>query len=205
MPGINIFKTRQNYIELIEKIASSRLRKGDADYLTKLEMKDTPCVFICHRSTDKPAARAVDELLRSWGFNTYFDENDTGLQAAFIAGDAEETVRRIDDGLIWSSHLLGVVSASTMKSWWVPYEIGSARARDKKIAHLMLEVAPLPDYIKIGRILTSQFDLWSWAVDEIGPGRALEEGLEKTAAEKKRIDRLIPPHRTESERRIIMG
>ncbi|MFH1170985.1 MAG: toll/interleukin-1 receptor domain-containing protein [bacterium] len=128
------------------------------------------CVFISYRagrhdpaSGDKDAARQVVRLLNSLGVAVYFDEEDAALQAANSGGNDAAVVRYIEEGLASCSHLLGIISNNTKKSWWVPWEMGNAKARTMQMSYLIREdVLELPAYMKIVRPLLGTDDLVSW-------------------------------------------
>lgn len=139
----------------------------------------SPCVFISHKSEDKPMARAVAAILLDLGVNIYFDENDVDLQTAHARGDDATMVHCIERGLDHSTHLLGLITPRTFKSWWIPYEIGGATGRKRNCCHLVAkEVTQLPSYVKIAPIILDTDGLAAW-IDPSIPGA---KGLMKTAA-----------------------
>lgn len=141
-------------------------RPNEALALHKSASIYRPCVFISHRKTDKIVARKIMNFLHTMELDTYFDQNDTRLQTVHAAGNEEAVASCIEDGLNHCTHLLGIISVNTAGSWWVPYEIGSARGRKKPIAHLMLRgVDSYPEFIKLGRVLIDQYDLEKWTID----------------------------------------
>lgn len=125
------------------------------------------CVFISHRQADTQPARAIaDFLLVEVGIDVYFDAHDTALNAATAAGDDALVVDFIELGLDSSTHLLGVLSNRTRGSWWVPFEIGSARGRGRSLAHVVLDdVQDLPSYLSRSHLLVDQHDLRKWATE----------------------------------------
>lgn len=132
------------------------------------ELANKSRVFISHRLADKPVARGVARYFEFLGLHYYFDEEDAVLQKAVKEGhsDARAIVESIDDGLAHSTHLLGVLSTQTMGSWWVPYEIGSSRARSSGIAFLVLPSITskmLPEYTQICPNLWKPEELFDWA------------------------------------------
>lgn len=167
--------------------------------LRKFAAARTPCVFISHRKTDKQLAAGVAAFLLKAGLDIYYDEYDSQLQAAHAAGRDEEVVRCIDRGLLVSTHLLGLISKTTAGSWWVPYEIGGARAQQKEAAHLIgADVQELPEYIKVGTVIVDQIGFQKWVQTTAAGKVELSEGLKKSAA----VD--LPPHLFPSARGPIM-
>ena len=108
-------------------------------------------------------ARAVAEALLDMGVNIYFDERDPVLQTAAASEDDKAIVDCINDGLDKSTHLLGLITTNTFKSWWVPYEIGGANGRERKCGHLVAkDVTELPSYVKVAPLLLDIDDLAGW-------------------------------------------
>lgn len=127
-----------------------------------------PRVFLSHRRPDKDIAREIATYFEQLGLYYYFDEQDVVLERMLTCGHTEAAaiVEAIDDGLRHCSHLLGVFSMQTMGSWWVPYEIGSARARGYEIAHLIVgevDIKTLPEFVRIVPNVTSADALFGWA------------------------------------------
>ena len=127
------------------------------------------CVFISHKSEDKPMARVVAKALLDMGVNIYFDERDVILQTAATDGNDQAIVKCINDGLDHSTHLLGLITKNTFKSWWVPYEMGGATGREKICGHLVSsDVTELPSYVKVAPLLLDIDSLAEW-VKKISP------------------------------------
>jgi hypothetical protein len=129
---------------------------------------DRSCVFISHRRADKPIARQLAQYFDFLGLLYYFDEQDIVLNRMLAEGHSSDRalVETIEAGLRHSSHLLGVLSMQTMGSWWVPFEIGAARALRQQIAHLIVpDVAPasLPEYVRIVTTFWTAEELFAWA------------------------------------------
>src|SRR2546421_12433050 len=97
------------------------------------------CVFISHKKEDKQAAHDIAEALMGMGVDIYFDEKDRLLKQAADLDDEEKIVTCIEAGLDNCTHLLGVITENTKRSWWVPYEIGGAAGRHRTCAPLITE------------------------------------------------------------------
>ena len=126
-----------------------------------------PRIFISHRLGDKNFATAVASYFERIGLHYYFDEQDELLNEAVQGGHNDDLalVHAIERGLAHSSHLLAVLSRRTMGSWWVPYEIGCARASGKDIRHLLLPTITsemIPEYLRIYPQLWKAQDLFDW-------------------------------------------
>ncbi len=131
------------------------------------------CVFISHKSEDKNTALAVASTITEMGVDIYFDERDELLRVAVENNDDKNIVNCIEDGLQNCTHLLGIITPNTFKSWWVPYEIGSAKGRRKDCVHLIskdVDISKIPSYIKIAPVLAEIDELIKWVSDL--PGRS---------------------------------
>ena len=137
--------------------------------ISTLELRRNFCVFVSHQKEDKPFARTVANTLIEMGIDVYFDEKDIVLQQALSQGDDKAIVACIEAGLEKCSHLLGIITENTKKSWWVPYEIGGATGRKRECAHLISkEVKQLPSYIKISKLLLDIDDFTGWLTSPSG-------------------------------------
>src|SRR5688572_28936795 len=97
----------------------------------------SPCIFISHISVDKSAATAVGSYITSRGdIDIYLDINDADLQDSVSKANAAGITRFIERGLSKSTHIMCLVSASTVGSWWVPYELGFAKNAGKQLSTL---------------------------------------------------------------------
>lgn len=123
------------------------------------------CVFISHRLADLDVAKAVGKYLTDEvGVDIYLSDSDVALQVAVMLHNDEKIVEYIENGIISSTHLLGILSKQTRGSWWVPFEFGAGRQRRMTVAQLLLEdVQELPSYLKITTILRDSDDLSKWA------------------------------------------
>jgi TIR domain len=78
-------------------------------------------VFVCHASEDKDLARQIATDFHNAGIETFFDEWDI---------TAGESVRaRIDEGLTASTHVLVLLTDSSLAKPWVNAEIDAAFVR----------------------------------------------------------------------------
>ena len=128
-----------------------------------------PRVFISHRSLDKPLAAAVAAALDQIGIHYWFDREDEDTRRAAALGMAgdQALVHAIERGVQHSTHLLGLLSAETRGSWWVPYEIGFSRSAGRSVQFLVLEsirdMAGLPEYVRLVANYWSIDELIRWA------------------------------------------
>jgi hypothetical protein len=116
---------------------------------------DTPCIFLSHISVDKPTAIALAKyIMNHGGIDVYLDIHDEELQLAVAINDPIGITDFIEQGLSHSTHIMCLVSASTVRSWWVPYELGFAKKAGKHLSTLKVKgEIDLPAYLEISTIL----------------------------------------------------
>jgi hypothetical protein len=136
-----------------------------------------PCVFLSHISVDNPAVERIADYITQYGdIDIYLDGNDDDLQRAANRGDAAAVTEFIERGLSNCTHILCLVSASTVRSWWVPYELGFGKKSGKPLATLKLKDAiDLPAYLEISEIIPGTKSLNSYLT-------RIKRGLSKSAA-----------------------
>jgi len=125
-------------------------------YLTKAsESANNPCIFLSHISVDKSAAVAIGTYIaKSGDIDIYLDINDGQLQQAVSTGNAAGITQFVEEGLSHSTHIMCLVSADTVRSWWVPYELGFAKKAGKNLSTLKLKgEIVLPAYLQISEII----------------------------------------------------
>lgn len=117
--------------------------------------EDKPCIFLSHISIDKTAVQGIaDYIMEKADIDVYLDIHDDALQTAVYRGDSEEITALIERGITSSSHAMCLISEETIKSWWVPYELGYAKKSGKEISSLKLKgTVDLPDFLKIGTLI----------------------------------------------------
>jgi len=112
------------------------------------------CIFISHISVDKYQAKKIGDYLINAGFDIYLDINDGRLQTAVNNNDPLVITECIQKGIDASSHILCLITDSTNRSWWVPFEIGYGKKGLKQIASIIFkDVDYLPEYLKVSQIL----------------------------------------------------
>jgi hypothetical protein len=93
-------------------------------------------------------------ILKYGDVDIYLDINDDKLQDAVRTGDPAGITEFIELGLSHSTHIMCLVSAETVRSWWVPYELGFAKKAGKYLSTLKLKgEIPLPAYLEISEII----------------------------------------------------
>lgn len=137
------------------------------DYLRGLYEKEIndgnirkKCVYLSYRTEDLDAADAVAQYLMG-------NDIDVFLAKDFIPDqDADKKVRRMEDGMRTSTHLLILLSKASDISWLVPYEIGYARRSGKGIAAALLKSGKedaFPEYLKKERTIQDVADFRRYA------------------------------------------
>lgn len=119
------------------------------------------CVFISHQKADKVAAKKVADYLMNAGIDVYFDEYDKELGIHHQSNNPKGVTDAIKKGINNSSHMLAIVSPSTLNSSWVPFEIGYGFDKTD-LGVLCLKGIPkgrLPEYIRTAPIIRDIYDL----------------------------------------------
>ncbi|PED91592.1 hypothetical protein CON43_01180 [Bacillus cereus] len=108
------------------------------------------CIFLSHISEDKDSVVKIGDYIQDAGFNIYLDIYDENLNRAVKSGNPEEITKSIERGLEYSTHVMCIVSEKTVKSWWVPYEIGFGKRSKKPLSTLTLKnTVTIPSYLEV--------------------------------------------------------
>jgi antiphage defense system Thoeris ThsB-like protein len=123
--------------------------------LAKSRSGTIPCIFLSHIAIDKTSAVVIGQYVMQHGdIDIYLDVNDPDLQAAAVNNDAKRVTRFIERGLSRSTHIMCLISTVTVKSWWVPYELGFAKSAGKHLSTLKLQGdVELPAFLEISEII----------------------------------------------------
>lgn len=137
MAGIN--RALSNYINLSESRKTSGIK----------------CVFLSHQQKDKDVCRKIADYLLAANIDVYFDEDDADLKFYRQTNRPQGVVDSIKKGINKSSHMLAIVSPSTINSQWVPWEVGYGY--DNSILGVLtlkgINDNQLPDYLKTTSII----------------------------------------------------
>jgi hypothetical protein len=138
---------------------------------------DAPCIFLSHISVDKSAATAIGSYITKQGdIDIYLDVTDQDLQDAVGANDPAGITRFIERGLSYATHIMCLVSANTVQSWWVPYELGFSKNAGKHLSTLKLKgTVALPAFLEISELIRGTQSLNAYLT-------RVRRGLWKTAA-----------------------
>lgn len=138
MPGIN----RASKI-VAESTRSSRKNSG------------AKCVFLSHQKADRDVCRQIANYLKAADIDVYFDEEDNDLKDALQVQNPHLVTKAICKGITNSTHMLCVVSPSTLNSRWVPFEVGYGY--DQIYLGVLtlkgITDAALPEYIKTAKVI----------------------------------------------------
>ena len=122
------------------------------------------CVFISHKREDAAMARAVADALTDFDIDVWLDLDELGFPEPSTTEEHLRLTLAIEAGMNASSHLLALITRNTKGSWWVPFEIGSCRAKRKPLAFLLhKEVREIPSYFAVGTGLQNKHDFYDWA------------------------------------------
>lgn len=112
---------------------------------------DKPCIFLSHISIDKQSAVDIGAYIMEYGdIDIYLDIYDPALQEAVGRGDPQGITQFIERGLAKATHLMCLYSEQTVRSWWVPYEIGYGKRTGVEVSSLKLKgEVKLPAYLEI--------------------------------------------------------
>ena len=114
-------------------------------------------VFLSHKREDTPKTLEIANYLKSNGISCYVDALDSDLKST------DDITKLLTERIRQCTHLMAVVSLSTVQSWWVPFEIGVGSILDRRISTFSSSKTYLPDYLSKWPILTQQAEL-SWFV-----------------------------------------
>lgn len=123
--------------------------------------KNVKCVFVSYQSQDREAAKQIADYLLSAGIDVYFDQYDGDLRISNQTNNPKKLLDSLCKGINSSSHMLVVVSSGTMKSRWVPFEIGFGYDKTSLFT-LCLKGIPkgaLPEYLQTTNIIRDIYDL----------------------------------------------
>ena len=110
-----------------------------------------------HKSEDEGIAEIVAETIAQCGLAAYLDVWDPNVD-----GDEPELVDYISSVIGCCESLIAVVSHHTVRSWWVPLEIGVAITKDLPLGTFSSYTENLPSYLYKWPVLRDMEDLENW-------------------------------------------
>jgi len=172
------------------------INKADKDYtfntairtLSKsLNNSKVPCVFISYQRHDEDYASEIANYLKSREIDVYVDLTDMDLRLARQLNKPERVTSSIKKGLNESDYMLVIVSSTTYKSPWVPFEIGYAYEsmgdNMKILRHKGLDRDSLPHYLQVREVLNGRIPLAQF-VGSIRSSYRIYESLSKAGKTK---------------------
>lgn len=134
-----------------------------------------PRVFISHRQADKDYALRVAHLANQNGFDYWVDVLDPNLSAIGAHPDPDDiailTAAIIEMALINCTHVLVIMTPNTKGSLWVPYEYGRITelptVHGRAAAWLHPGLNSPPEYLLLGVIAKTEFDIETWFESEL--------------------------------------
>lgn len=123
---------------------------------------EKPDVFVSHKSDDTDIAQEVAETIAKSRLTAYLDVLDSN-----ITGDGPELVDYINTIIGCCDSLVAVVSHNTVRSWWVPLEIGIAMEKGLHLGTFLVLTSiytkrDFPSYLWKWPVLTDMIDLENW-------------------------------------------
>ena len=111
-------------------------------------------IFISHKKEDEDLALTVKGVLDSKGVSSYLDLLDSSVIA-----DGKALTDHIKSNLNACTDVIVVMTDSTKKSWWVPFEIGMSAQKDMPTASFLESDVELPGYLSYWPRLKNKHDI----------------------------------------------
>jgi len=131
------------------------------------------CIFISYQRKDKEKAKKIADYLIRAGLDIYFDEYDEDLKIKYQITQPKRVTDALCKGINNSSHMLVIVSLTTLESKWVPFEIGYGYDKTD-LAILTLKGIPkgsLPEYLRTAKVIRD--------IDDLNKKISLIKGIER--------------------------
>jgi len=160
---------------------------------------EKPCIFLSHVSEDKEAVKAIGDYIMERGdIDIYLDINDQQLQTAVRNNDAVAITGFIEKGVRASTHVMCLYSETTVRSWWVPYELGYGKRSNAEVSSLKLKGdIELPAYLSVAEKLLGTESLNKYLEKVVGTAKkslgyhALNEHLIAHTAAQHPLDKYL--------------
>lgn len=140
--------------------------EGRIGNLRRKLQREKPDVFVSHKSEDKDIAEDVAIKIAKCGLMAYLDVWDPNVD-----DDGPELVDYISSVIECCESLIAVVSPHTVRSWWVPLEIGIAITKDLPLGTFLVLEYPytkldFPSYLWKWPVLRDMDDLENWCREQ---------------------------------------
>jgi hypothetical protein len=126
-------------------------------------------VFISYSSVDEALAREIQSTLEQIGVAIFLDKKDIAW--------GDDILDQVATGLSNSSAVVVIISPASLKSQWVPFEVGHAMALGKKVlpflAHPSIDV---PDFLRKLNYKTNVEDVRAYFSAQLEATRRLSSG-----------------------------
>ncbi len=99
-------------------------------------------IFISHKQEDSYTANKIANELRALNVPYYLDILDHN-----VTGSGKELTDHIKKNLNDCTDIIVVMSESTKRSQWVPFEVGMSAQNDMPTATFLQETVSLPDFL----------------------------------------------------------
>lgn len=111
-------------------------------------------VFISHKDKDSRKAVEIHNFLKRYGISSYVDVLDGSTRTTDNITDT------ITKRMNMCTHLIAVMSNETVKSWWVPFEVGEATFGLRRISSYDMGCGyQFPEYLKKWPVMSKQSHL----------------------------------------------
>lgn len=125
--------------------------------LESVSDNEIPCIFISYQRKDVEYASDVADYIISKQIDFYFDLNDSDLKFHRQSNDQKRITSSIQKGLKKSDYMLVIISPTTLRSPWVPFEVGYAYDDKgenlKLLRHKGINKTTLPSYLRVKDML----------------------------------------------------
>lgn len=150
--------------------------------LESISNDDVPCIFISYQRKDEEYASVVANYIMAKQLDVYFDLDDDDLKEINQRENPAGVTNSIKKGLNKSEYMIVIVSPTTYKSLWVPFEVGYAfdKKGDKMkiLRHKEILKASMPAYLRVKELLNGTASLNRF-LTSIRKKYSIYESLEK--------------------------
>ena len=108
--------------------------------IVKFTRRSALKAFISYASSDHQIARDIAAILEKMQIGYFLDQKDIGIGQDIDAG--------VGSGIAECTDIIVIISAASLRSQWVPFEIGQAVAREKRVVPFLTDISlQLPIYL----------------------------------------------------------
>jgi hypothetical protein len=151
--------------------------------LESISEDEIPCIFISYQRTDEEYASGIADHIMSKKIDVYFDLKDTDLKLENQKTNPKGVTNAIKKGLNQSQYMIVIVSPTTYRSPWVPFEVGYAFDKigdDMKILrHKEIDKDVIPAYLKVKELLQGTASLNKFIAAILSRHQVYERLLQK--------------------------